>query len=138
MQYQTPQFIDIEDKIFGPLTLKQFIYLGGGGGLSFTAWSILPNFIALFVIAAVVSLSVALAFYKVNNKPFIYLLQASIEYVMHARLYLWKKEQKPTTRSSSEMDEKIDIGFEPPAISESRLKNISWNLDVEEVSKAES
>jgi hypothetical protein len=29
MQFRVPQFIDIEDKLFGPLTFKQFIYLAG-------------------------------------------------------------------------------------------------------------
>ena len=27
MQYQVPQFIEVEDKIFGPLTFKQFLYI---------------------------------------------------------------------------------------------------------------
>ncbi|TSC80302.1 MAG: hypothetical protein G01um101429_152 [Parcubacteria group bacterium Gr01-1014_29] len=31
-QFQVPQFIEVEDKIFGPLTTKQFFYLLGGGG----------------------------------------------------------------------------------------------------------
>ncbi|MFM2424198.1 MAG: hypothetical protein RLZZ70_589, partial [Candidatus Parcubacteria bacterium] len=35
MQFEVPQFIEIEDKIFGPLTWKQFLYVGGG--LSMTA-----------------------------------------------------------------------------------------------------
>ena len=47
MHFQTPQFIEIEDKIFGPLTLKQFIYLAGAAGLSFTAYSLLPVPLAL-------------------------------------------------------------------------------------------
>ena len=34
MMFSVPQFIDVEDKIIGPLTLKQFIYLAGGAGLS--------------------------------------------------------------------------------------------------------
>ena len=35
MRFQVPQFIEIEDKIFGPLTIKQFIYIAGGAGLCF-------------------------------------------------------------------------------------------------------
>lgn len=27
MQFKIPQFLDIEDKIFGPFTFKQFSYL---------------------------------------------------------------------------------------------------------------
>src|SRR3989344_2665997 len=35
MEYQVPQFIEVEDKIIGPLTLKQFIYLAGEAGFSY-------------------------------------------------------------------------------------------------------
>ncbi len=33
MRFEVPQFIDVEDKIFGPFTFKQFLYLAGGAGL---------------------------------------------------------------------------------------------------------
>jgi len=46
MQYQVPQFIEIEDKIFGPLTLKQFLYLAGGGGLCLLFFTLLPLYLA--------------------------------------------------------------------------------------------
>ena len=42
MQFQVPQFIEIEDKIFGPLTFKQFIYLAGGVGASIVLWLYIP------------------------------------------------------------------------------------------------
>jgi len=32
MRFEVPQFIEVEDKIFGPFTWKQFIYLMGGEG----------------------------------------------------------------------------------------------------------
>ena len=31
MQFQVPQFIETEDKIVGPFTLRQFIYVAGAG-----------------------------------------------------------------------------------------------------------
>ena len=34
MRFEVPQFIEIEDKIFGPFTWKQFVYLAGGVGLA--------------------------------------------------------------------------------------------------------
>jgi len=53
MRFQVPQFIEIESKIFGPLTFKQFIYLAGGAGLSFLFYAFLPFFIAVIFIAPV-------------------------------------------------------------------------------------
>jgi len=36
MRFEVPQFIDVEDKLFGPLTFTQFVYLAGSGGISFS------------------------------------------------------------------------------------------------------
>ena len=47
MRFQVPQFIEVEDKIFGPLTLKQFIYVFGGGGLCFVFYTFLPLILAV-------------------------------------------------------------------------------------------
>ena len=71
MRFQVPQFIDIEDKIFGPLTFKQFVYLAGAGGLGFLIFKSLPLLIALPLILGVLGLGVSLAFVKINNKTFI-------------------------------------------------------------------
>ena len=43
MRFQVPQFIEVEDKIFGPLTLKQFLYTAGGAAVGFIIWSIFPR-----------------------------------------------------------------------------------------------
>ena len=42
MQFQVPQFIEVEDKIFGPLTLKEFLYLGGGIGMAVVLFIFVP------------------------------------------------------------------------------------------------
>lgn len=92
MQFQVPQFIDIEDKIIGPLTLKQFLYMAGGLMILAFLWLYLK--LGLFIIVAIpiVLLSLALAFYKINGRPFIYFLGAFITYLTKPRLYLWKKD----------------------------------------------
>jgi len=94
MRFQVPQFIEVEDKIFGPFTLKQFIYLVGGAGLSFLIWRNLPTFLALILIGPVIGASLALASYKVNNKPFIDIVEAAFKYSLSSKLYIWKKVDK--------------------------------------------
>ena len=94
MQFQVPQFIEVEDKIFGPLTIKQFIYLAGGVGLCVLIYFTLPLFIGIFLMVPIVIISLALSFYKINNKAFIYVLEAAVMYSIHNKLYIWKKEPK--------------------------------------------
>ena len=130
MRYQVPQFIEIEDKIFGPLTFKQFIYLIGAGGFAFLVFRILPFFLAFLVSTPIVALGLALAFYKVNNKPFIFTLEAAIKYAVGGKLYIWKKEEKKRKeiRTNKDIPNKVSL----PKLSSSKLKDISWSLDVNE------
>ena len=99
MRFQVPQFIEIESKIFGPLTFKQFIYLAGGAGTSFLIYTALPFFIAVMFIVPVAAFVIALAFYKVNNRPFIKVTESALRYFTAPKIYIWKKEklQQPTT-----------------------------------------
>jgi len=127
MQFQTPQFIEIEDKIFGPLTFKQFIYVSGGAGISFVLYVYLPFFIAAILIISIMGFSLALAFYKPNNKPFIEVIESAFMYIISNKLYIWHK--KPTEKKKVEPEE-IKTGLTVPKLSDSRLKDLAWGLDV--------
>ena len=81
MQFHVPQFIDVEDKIFGPLSFKQFVYLAGGAGLCVVIYVFVPyNFISIPLIVLAGGFAAALAFYRINDKPFIYIVQSAFEY----------------------------------------------------------
>lgn len=131
MRFQTPQFIEIEDKIFGPLTLKQFIYLAGSGGLAFVVYKFFPLFIGIFFVIPIVGLGLALAFYKINNKPFIFTMEAAFGYALGSKLYLWKKELKKPEKHPEKKGE--DIPIPVPKLSESKLKDLAWSLDIQDV-----
>ncbi len=92
MQFNVPQFIEVEDKIIGPLTLKQFFYLGGGAGLLFILWFFLKLTAFIIVAIPVAALCGALAFYRVNGRPFVSLLGSLVKYLRKPRLYLWRKK----------------------------------------------
>jgi hypothetical protein len=131
MRYQVPQFIEIEDKIFGPFTFKQFIYLGGGGGLSVILYLFLPKFFAILLILPVAALSLALTFYKVNNKPFINILEAFFKYSLARKLYIWKKVPKKET-AAQVAEEASYSQIYVPHLGDSKLKDLTWNLDVKQ------
>ncbi len=130
MKFQVPQVIEVEDKIFGPFTFKQFLYLAGGAGICFILYKALPFFIAAFLIILVAGFSLALAFYKVNNKPFIYILESGFRYILQKKIYTWKKEDKKTERVATPA--RADSLVAVPRLSESKLKDIAWSLDVHE------
>jgi len=134
MQFKVPQFIDVEDKLFGPLTFKQFAYLGGGAGMVYIIFRFLPGFLAFIVGAPIVLLSLALAFYKINGKPFIFIVNAWVTYKLQSKLYLWKKSEPKKETKTSDLDPG-DIKSFIPKLSNSKLKDLSWNLDVQDINK---
>lgn len=130
MRYQVPQFIDVEDKVIGPFTVKQFVYLVGGAGMSFIIYTFLPIYIALILIAGVIPLSLALAFYKVNNKPFVDFMESAFLFYTKKNLYIWKKEEKKIEAKVVEDQEVKQVYV--PRLSDSKLKELSWSLDINE------
>lgn len=131
MQFQVPQFIEVEDKVFGPLTFRQFLYLAGGVGLAFIFYVYLPIFISFFLIFLSIGFSLALAFYKHNGRDFIFLVESVFKYAFTKKLYLWKKaEQTILVEQKTAEQSKSSIQLNLPRLSESRLKELSWSLDI--------
>ncbi|MBI2045991.1 MAG: PrgI family protein [Parcubacteria group bacterium] len=131
MRYEVPQFIEVEDKVFGPLTIKQFLYLVGGAGVAYLIWVSLPTFFAVLFIVPVAALALSLAFYQVNNRPFVQIIENSVQYFFSNKLYLWKKEPKKNARETAADISKNEPSY-IPKLSESKLKDIAWGLDVHE------
>jgi hypothetical protein len=93
MEFNVPQFLDIEDKVIGPLTLKQFGYLAGAGGVIFMIYSTVPNFVLVVLLSLpVFLLGVALAFLRINGRPFINLIISFFTYMTKPKLFIWRKK----------------------------------------------
>lgn len=132
MQFRVPQFIEIEDKLFGPFTFKQFVYLAGGAGLVYVLYKLLPLWLAIIPIVVVGGLAGLLTFYKINNRPFSKYLQSGINYFISSKLYIWKQRLiKPGDKNKEE-----DVLPEPvsvlPKVSADSIKDLSWSLDIED------
>ena len=95
-QYKVPQNIDLEDKIVGPFTMKQFIYLMVGGGLIYglyQMWLPYENGI-YYTIAAGIPIGFAaflLTFIKINDRPFEYFLISLWAYIFKPRRRIWQQ-----------------------------------------------
>ncbi|MDO9399411.1 MAG: PrgI family protein [bacterium] len=68
-QFTIPQFIDVEDKIIGPITTRQFVILLAGAMLIAVFYKIFD--FTLFIVASisVLIIAVAFSFIKVNGRP---------------------------------------------------------------------
>jgi hypothetical protein len=133
MEYQVPQFIEVEDKIFGPFTLKQFIYLAGGAGICALLFFTLPLFIAGLLAIPVAAFSLALAFYRMNGKPFIEIVEAAFNYAIGKRLYLWRRDDSPRAApppmAAPAPEERAQA---LPKVTPGKLRDLAWSLDVQD------
>lgn len=140
MQFHIPQYIDIEDKLFGPLTLKQAIYVAGGAGGAYVVYRIFPGylFISAPIILGILVLTWALAFYPKEKlgKPFIEILEAAFNYTIKEKLYTWKKTKKEPELGAEEMFTP-SLPTATPSVPRGTLSSASFGLDVKGPSKTE-
>ncbi|MCR4333437.1 MAG: PrgI family protein [Patescibacteria group bacterium] len=135
MEYQVPQFIEVEDKIVGPLTLKQFIYIAGASGICIIFFFYLQMLFAILLSLPVVAFAAALAFYKVNGKPFVEVIEAGFNYYTGAKLFLWKHrestipEQK-SAAAAAKAEAAAPVPRGTPKLTRGKLSELAWSLDV--------
>ena len=68
--------------------------------------------------------------FKINNRPFIFVAEAAFKYFIGAKLYIWRKiPKKPTAK---EDNEEVEIDLFVPKLSDSKLKELAWSLDIQE------
>ena len=137
MQFRVPQFIDMEDKVIGPLTLRQFAYVLGAGGFSFLIWTFIPiKILALILILLVSGLFLSLAFVKINNRPFGDLLESAFSYYTGNKIYTWKQPVAGENESNDPHVEQViaDAAKEITIAkaNKGKLHDIALGLDVYE------
>ena len=94
MRFQIPQFVERETKIFGPLTFKQFLYLGGAGAVIFVLYFTLAktNFL-LFCLITIFLIGGALifAFLNIGGRSLLVVLGNFLFFFVSSKTYLWRK-----------------------------------------------
>lgn len=126
MRYEVPQFIEIEDKIIGPFTWKQFVYLAGGAGAAIIFYFTLPFVLFMLFGIPLAALAGFLAFHKINNRPFSIFLESAVRYLSGARLYLWRRQ----TQQIIAADEGRQTPHTPPSGTEG-LHRLSRKLTLD-------
>ena len=90
-QFQISQFIEVENKIVGPLSLKQFLYLAVAGIICFVFFFVLQLWLWLIITAIFGGMAVALAFIKYNGQPLVKIIWAAFNFFWKPRFYLWRR-----------------------------------------------
>ena len=135
LQFPVPQFIEIEDKIIGPFTIKQFCFIFGGGLLAVAMFRIIGNN-PLFYFLAIPELLITLtvSFKRFNGRYVYQVIPVFVNFLTSGKVYIFKTGQntiddadipamlKAATQTSAQPNEIVE-----PV--QSRLKRISLLLD---------
>lgn len=133
MRFEVPQFIEIEDKIFGPLTWKQFIYVGGGSGLVAVLFFFTPFLIFVLLGLPVAAITFLLGFYPINNRPFSIFLESAIGYLKSAKLYFWRKRGSGVY--SGAVPESVSAPAYLPPSTDGGIATLSRRLELKAIQK---
>ncbi len=141
-QIVVPQFLDAEDKIFGPITVRQFIEMMIAGMFCFVFYKIFD--FTLFVVASliVVFIAVVIAFAKINGQNFHYFALNFIQTLKSPKLKVWKK-QLTRAQLLADLKRSQEIKVSPPRaprqpISSSRLSELALIIDTGGVYRGEN
>jgi hypothetical protein len=131
MQYAVPQFTEVEDKLIGPLTLKQFLFLLATGGIILFFYSLLGYSLFFWLFAIPTALTgLAVVFAKYNGRPLTAYSAAFIDYLSRPQVRIFKREVPIVFSQMTKT--KIATNKSPiasPQETESRLKKLAYLLD---------
>lgn len=91
-RFLVPQFISDEDKILGPITVRQFLILVVTAFLSFIIWKLADLALAGILIFIVAGFGIVLAFAKINGQAFHIFLLNFVRNAFRPSLRIWRKE----------------------------------------------
>ncbi len=100
MRFKVPKDVDIEDRIVGPLTVKQLVWLGGGGGICLLLWKLIEFQVFVFVGIVIMSLSAAFAFVRPYNQSLVAFCGSVLLYLSKPKLYIWRRIEMAFPKSN--------------------------------------
>jgi hypothetical protein len=122
--FLVPQFIDVESKIIGPITTRQFLIMMVAGMLDFIFYKLF-YFNTFIVIAVLLTGIFAIAaFLKINGMPFHFFFLNLIQTLRRASLRIWGKEIIKALPSLEKAEVKKEILTKKP-LEFSRLSSLS-------------
>lgn len=127
--FSVPQFIGVEDKIAGPLTWRQLLWMIGMGAILLTFFNLFDT--ALFIIVAVptILLFVVFAFYRPNGFPMTTFVFYMFLFLFRPKVSVWERPVKvrPVTQAPAKPNDPLPIG--PKHIDRARLAELARILD---------
>jgi hypothetical protein len=136
MQFAVPQFIDVEDKLIGPFTLKQFGIVFGVGIIDVLLYKVFGLGIIFILFGVPLALAgIALAFVPFNGRQLYQTIPLFVNFLSKPRVYVFRHVapsiesmhlNKPTDKKPQTALDAASASLENP---QSALKRLTLLLD---------
>lgn len=103
MQFQIPQFIETEDKIVGPFTIRQFVYVAIAALASALLYFMVNTAIWFLLSAPIMTIGLSIAFVRINGQPLTKILLGAFNYYWKPQTYVWQPEHPQLKKTESAM-----------------------------------
>lgn len=130
MRFKVPKDIDIEDRIVGPLTIKQMGWLGGGSLICIVFWKTLDFQLFIFFALVVMGVSASFAFVRPYNQSLIAFCGSVLLYLSKPKMYFWRRIgiNFPREKSSRKMSDNL-VPFTKKGFEEKEIEKLAHTLD---------
>jgi len=134
-RFVAPQFIDVEDRIIGPITTRQFIMIVIGGVIAFSSYKLLDTGTFVFVSFFTAISIVIFGFIKINGKHFYPFVASVIEAVKRPKARVWCKKITESDLSAlrhigdKQEEIKSDFTLRKATMNQKRLSELALIVD---------
>jgi hypothetical protein len=131
-QFTVPQFIDVEAKVIGPITSRQFIIILAGFIIISISYKLFD--FSLFLTIAILTLIISgtFAFAKINGRPFHFFILNFIQTIKRAKLRVWNNAVGKIDYDYEKDETETAVEILPPSVKHyttSRLAELSLIVD---------
>jgi hypothetical protein len=128
-QFTVPQFIDVENKIIGPLTVRQFMIILAAAVIIGISYKIFDFTLFLLVGILTLILAALFSFVKVNGRPFHLFLLNLFQTLRRPRLRIWNNRLTAAEVGEPNIEYKAAAPVAPKVYKESRLAELALVVD---------
>jgi hypothetical protein len=129
MQYPVPQFTDVEDRIIGGLSFKQFGLIFAAGILTFVVYTVSKSIFATVFAGIIFGIpALALTFGRLNGRPLYSSAGNFVRFLFGAKLYVFHKQVQQNIENNTEVqvhEEKPQKDVKGSAV---KIKELSYLL----------
>ncbi|OGL70422.1 hypothetical protein A3B32_01500 [Candidatus Uhrbacteria bacterium RIFCSPLOWO2_01_FULL_53_9] len=127
-QFVVPQFLDVESKIIGPVTIRQFVVLLSAGLIGTLFFRLFDFALFLLFTIPIAIFAIVIAFVRINGQPFHYFMINAVQTVRRPNLRVWNKMRTDAELRAYLMKKEAPrppISFHKPPLTGSRLRDLS-------------